>query len=155
MAVFGEASLARLIIELLCSPPCYSDCYPCQRLELELLEALCIGFLRCCGVIAGRDDAGGLCTRCGQPVPVHQVAFHRLDASRTRYFKLLRIHYRARVDNENEAGIRVGAAEEAMGTSTDEMAKKVYMNHLYSLDQRCRMYEDHELDLEWAPTPTP
>ena len=147
--------MARLIIELLCSPPCYIDCYPCQRVELELLRDLGIGFLRCCGVIAGRDDAGGLCPRCEQQFPVPQVAFHRLGASKTRYFILLRINYRARLDHENEAGLLVGAAQEVMGTFTDEEANKVYMNHLYTQSERCRIHVDHERDLEWAPTPTP
>ena len=155
IAVFAEVSLTGLIIEYLSSPLCYENCYSCKRHEIGLLEELAGGFLRCCAVVAGRDDAGGCCHGCGHRLPVPKVIFRRVAWSSDLYYRLCHRLHRLRDQLEKAAVFKLDQAERDGHILDDYMEKRVYFSHLDHLESRCLSYgtdDDDYADALWQPT---
>ena len=152
MVVFGVPSLTNAINDFLSSPLCVPTCYACKHLEIVHLQNLASGFLRCCAVIAGRDDAGGLCRRCGQVLPEPDVQFLRFEGCRGLHYRLVLHLIRLRRDMEFAAGLKVTRAEEQMGELSNQVARTIYLNHLFALERRCPSMLDYLETDEETPT---
>ena len=153
IAVFGVPSLTDAISDFLSCPLCFPNCYACKHLEIVHLQNLACGFLRCCAVIAGRDDAGGLCRWCGQLLPDPDVKFLRFEDRRGLHYRLVQNLIRLRRDMEMAAGLKVTRAEEQMGELSNQVARAIYLNHLFALERRCPSMQDYlETDDEDSPT---
>ena len=153
IVVFGVPSLTNAINDFLSSPLCVPTCYACKHLEIVHLQNLACGFLRCCAVIAGRDDGGGLCHWCGQLLPNPHVKFLRFEDRRGLHYRLVQNLIRLRRDMEMAAGLKVTRAEEQMGELSNQVARAIYLNHLFALERRCPSMQDYlETDDEDSPT---
>ena len=141
------------ISDFLSCPLCFPNCYACKHLEIVHLQNLARGFLRCCAVIAGRDDGGGLCHWCGQLLPNPHVKFLRFEDRRGLHYRLVQNLIRLRTMMEMAAGLKVTRAEEQMGELSNQVARAIYLNHLFALERRCPSMLDYlETDDEDSPT---
>ena len=152
MAVFGVSSLLDVILEFLSGPLCRPDCYTCKHVELMLLQNVGSGFLRCCAVIAGKDDGGGFCRVCGQATDVAQITFGRFNHARGLHYRLVQNLLQVRRAIEYQAGLKVHRAEERMGAMSNEVARMIYLNELFALERRCPLLLADDSDQEVTPT---
>ena len=153
MAVFGVSSLLEAILEFLSGPLCRPDCYTCKHVELMLLQNVGSGFLRCCAVIAGRDDGGGFCRVCEQATDVAHITFGRFDHARRLHYRLLQNLLRVRRSIEEQACVKVDEAAERHGDIwTRDMAKLIYLNERFALEQHCPSQPAGDSDEEATPT---
>ena len=152
MAVFEVGSLLGHILEFLSSPLCHSDCYTCNHIEITHLENVGKGFLRCCAVIAGKDDGGGFCRVCGQATDVAQITFGRFNHARGLHYRLVQNLLQVRRAIEYQAGLKVHRAEERMGAMSNEVARMIYLNELFALERRCPSQALDDSDKEDTPT---
>ena len=153
MAVFEVGSLLGHILEFLSSPLCHSDCYTCNHIEITHLENVGKGFLRCCAVIAGRDDGGGFCRVCEQATDVAHITFRRFDHARRLHYRLLQNLLRVRRSIEEQVCVKVDEAAERHGDIwTRDMAKLIYLNERFALEQHCPSQPAGDSDEEATPT---
>ena len=137
MAVFGVPSLLDDVLDIISSPLCRSDCYSCKHIEIIYLQNVGSGFLRCCAVIAGKDDGGGFCRVCGQATDVAQITFGRFNHARGLHYRLVQNLLQVRRAIEYQAGLKVHRAEERMGPMSNEIARTIYLNELFALERSC------------------
>ena len=104
--VFATPSFMQVIEQFLNAPLCHGDCLECMLTEIDSAKVF-VKFLLCNTDLAGRDDAGGLCRRCGQTVEQPQLHFHRLEGNCRWYWELYRNSQRVRTAIEREATLRV------------------------------------------------
>ena len=110
--VFATPSFLQVIDQFLNEPRCHGDCLECMLTEIASAKDF-VKFLLCNTDLAGRDDAGGLCRRCGQTVEQPQLHFHRLEGNRRWYWDLYHNSQRVRTAIEREATFRVEEDDEA------------------------------------------
>ena len=145
MAVFGETSFYVVIVDFLRGQLCDPECYVCKEEEVVLIQDLGGSFLRCCTVLAGRDEAGGCCHWCGCSCN-QKVIFHRFQSSKAVYYSLLEELHRLRIIMVEKAREKVAVAEEQNGQLPDPVAQRVYAMHLHRLQLRCNSRHDHSLE---------
>ena len=81
------------------------------------------------------------------------MKFLRFEDRRGLHYRLVQHLIRLRRDMEMAAGLKVTRAEEQMGELSNQVARAIYLNHIFALERRCLSMQDYlETDDEDSPT---
>ena len=90
---------------------------------------------------------------CGQAADVAHITFGRFDHARRLPYRLLQNLLRVRRSIEEQACVKVDEAAERHGDIwTRDMAKLIYLNERFALEQHCPSQPAGDSDEEATPT---